>query len=44
MRPKEFQEQALEAFEQFLAELKEQQDKARKRTNALKEAGLEEEE
>lgn len=44
MRPKEFQEQALEAFEQFLAELKEQQDKARERTNALKKAGLEEEE
>ncbi len=44
MRPKEFQEQALEAFEQFLAELKEQQDKARKRISALKEAGLEEEE
>lgn len=44
MRPKEFQEQALEAFEQFLAELKEQQNKARKRISALKEAGLEEEE
>lgn len=44
MRPKEFQEQALEAFEQFLAELKEQQDKAGKRMEVLKEAGLEEEE
>lgn len=44
MRPKEFQEQALETFEKFLAELKEQQDKARKRLRALEEAGMPEEE
>lgn len=44
MRPKEFQEQALETFEKFLAELKEQQNKARERISALKEAGLAEEE
>lgn len=40
MRPKEFQTQALDVFEQFLAELKKQQDEAAKRITALEQAGL----
>ncbi|MCY4211237.1 MAG: DEAD/DEAH box helicase family protein [Gammaproteobacteria bacterium] len=40
MRPKEFQTQALETFEQCLAELKNQQDETTKRINALEQAGV----
>ena len=40
MRPKEFQTQALDVFEQCLAELKKQQDEATKRINALEQAGV----
>ena len=40
MRPKEFQTQALDVFEQFLAELKKQQDEATKRITALEQADL----
>lgn len=40
MRPKEFQTQALDTFEQYLAELKKQQSVATKRITALEQAGL----
>ena len=40
MRPKEFQVQALELFESCLAELKKQQDEAKRRVSALEQAGL----
>ena len=38
MRPKEFQEQALEVFENFLSELKKQEDETKKRIKALEKA------
>ena len=40
MRPKEFQEQALEAFENFLSELKKQEDETKKRIEVLEKEGL----
>ncbi len=40
MRPKEFQEQALDVFGSFLSELKKQQDESKKRITALQKAGL----
>lgn len=40
MRPKEFQEQALEVFENFLVELDKQKDEAKTRVTALEQAGV----
>ncbi len=40
MRPKEFQEQALEVFENCLSEMKKQKDEVKKRITALEQASL----